>query len=152
MVSVRCFLPSPGHTWQHDGHCAKLKSQICPINDALINNTHSRDNEYNSERAINLLNSGSIHCSTAECMCCKSRTHNNLNLTVFRVNATPSMKRNVQNETSDLKSKKIDHYCAAFLAFNIDAKELLPCPCSMCGCYDGRHFCSHESGFLFFIR
>ena len=36
------FLPSPGHTWQHDGYYAKLKSEMCPINDALLNNTHPR--------------------------------------------------------------------------------------------------------------
>ena len=31
-------------------------------------------------------------------------------------------------------------------------KQLLHCPYSACGCYDGRHFCSRLLSFLFFIR
>ena len=39
-----------------------------------------------------------------------------------------------------------------FLAFDSNRKKNLHYPYSTCGCYDGRHACSHFAGFLLLIR
>ena len=62
------------------------------------------------------------------------------------------MKTKVTNEAAENDSAAEDEFYTVHLAFNALTKNLLPYPYSICGCYDGRHCCSHISGFLFFIR
>ena len=62
-----------------------------------------------------------------------------------------SMKTKVVNSTLD-KEDKMSEHCTSYLSFDARSKELLSYLCSVCGCYDGRYFCSHFLSVLLFIR
>ena len=47
---------------------------------------------------------------------------------------------------------KLDDHYTVFLGFDLNSKNMLFYPYSICGCYDGRHACSHFTSFLLLIR
>ena len=62
------------------------------------------------------------------------------------------MKTKVNNETKEFHSNEDNEYYIVSLGVNLVTKELLAYLHTICGCYDGRHYCSHITGFLLFIR
>ena len=144
------FLPSTGSNWQHDGYYVLLKQSTWKISDELFKSIFPRENENNRNRASKLLKSGAILHSTTQYKYCKSRLDSTLEIILFRVDCTPSVKTKVKNE-SNVTSKEEDYY-TIFLAFNANTLEILFYPYSICGCYDGRHACSHVAAFMLLIR
>ena len=70
---------------------------------------------------------------------------------IFKINVSPSMKK-TKNSTVDNPEDELDEHCTAFVSFDLQSKEFLNYPFTVCGYYDGRHVCSHVLGFLLFIR
>ena len=68
------------------------------------------------------------------------------------MNIMPSMKTEVKNEARKSDSDEFDEHYTICLTFESLSKKLLCYPCSMCGCYDGRHVYSRMTVFLIFIR
>ena len=146
------FLPLHGSNWQHDGYFMLLKHSMCKISDELFKSIFPRGNENNRNRASKLLKSGAILYSTIQYKYCNSRLDSNLEIILFRVDCTPSLKTKVKNESNKKSNEEMDDCYAIFLAFDVKTKKLLFYPYSTCGCYDGRHVCSHIASFLLFIR
>ena len=136
----------------HDGYYIELKQSVCPITDDIINHMFPRGNENNRKRAMLLIESGAIQYLSIKYKKCKSRLDSNLNVIQFQINVTPSMKTKVKNETMNGGKDELDGFYTVFVSFDLSTKELLYYPYSICGCYDGRHVCSHFAAFLFFIR
>ena len=108
-------------------------------------------NENNRNRADILLRSGLVLHSSAKCIKCKCRIEEDRNMLMIKINIEPSMKTKVVNSSIKIEDKNYEHH-TAFLSFDALNKKLLSYPCSMCGCYDGRHYCSHLLAFTFYIR
>ena len=145
------MLPARNSNWDHNGYYILMKRNLCPITDDLISSIYPVGNENNRKRAMQLLKSGAMQYSTMQHINCCSRLDNNLTMILLKIEVTPSMKSKVKNSTSNNQDQLEDH-CTVHLAFNADAKNMLHYPCTICGCYDGRHICSHITGFLLFIR
>ena len=62
------------------------------------------------------------------------------------------MKTKTKNVTEHMDKDELDEHYTTFFAFDAINKDLSQCPYSVCGYYDGRHFCSHLLGFLLFLR
>ena len=83
----------------------------------------------------------------------KSRIEKNKEILIIKINTIPSMKIKVANSSVDIENdNKLCEHCTAYLSFDTQTKQLLHYPYSICGCYDGQHFCSHLLSFLLFIR
>ena len=111
-----------------------------------------RGNKNNRNRASRLLNSGDMQYSIIQHEYCKSRLKNNLETLSFRIDAAPSVKGKARNETVRCLKEEIEDHHTVFLAFNLNMEEILFYPYYACGCYNGRHVCSHFAAFLLLIR
>ena len=83
---------------------------------------------------------------------CTSRLNPDKITLLFKINVSPSMKTKTKNVTEHMVKDELDECYTTFLAFDAINKDLLQHPCSVCGCCDGTHFCSHSLGFLLFLR
>ena len=79
---------------------------------------------------------------------CKSRLKDNLKIFLLRIDAAPSMKTKVSNESVKASKDYMKDPNTIFLAFDENTKNILFFPCSMGGFYDGLHVCSHFTGFF----
>ena len=118
----------------------------------IIDDIYRRENENSRNRSCQLVKSCSMQCSTLQHVKTSSRLDNNLDMLFLKVNVTPSMKRKVKNESKRSEPDELNEYYTVHLAFDLLSKDVLSYPYSLCGCYDGRHFCSHVSVFMFLIR
>ena len=138
--------------WQHDGCFLKLKQSLCAITDDLIHSIFPRRNENNRNRAIQIVKVGSMQHSTLEHTNIASILDSELQIILFRISVTPSMKTKVRNEASESETDEFDENYAVCLEFEFLTKKLLCYPYSECGYCDGIHACSCIIGFLIFIR
>ena len=144
-------MPLNDSTWHHDGYFHLFKESLCNISDNLISWTCPRGNESSRHRALLLLKSGAMQLSVMQYEHCKSRLKDNLKIFLLRIDAAPSMKTKVSNESVKASKDYMKDRYTIFLEFDENTKHILFCPCSMCGFYDGLHMCSHFTGFLFLI-
>ena len=99
-----------------------------------------------------LVNGGSVLHSSIKHIKFRSRLDPTLQTLQCKCKVIPSMKTKVMNAIDWNENSALEDHYTVHLSFNLITKELLPYPHSTCGCYDGRHKCSHMSGFALFIR
>ena len=118
----------------------------------MINSICPNGNENNRKRAMMLVQGGSVLCSIKKYIKCRSRLDPTLQTLQCKCKVIPSMKTKVTNAIDWNENSALEDHYTVHLSFNLNTKELLPYPHSTCGCYDGRHKCSHMPGFSLFIR
>ena len=144
--------PKDGCMWTHEGCYLDLKTNTCTTSNKLIEKFYSIGNENNIHRAFELLKSGSILYRSIQCARVESRLNDNAELLLFKTHACLSMKTKVINTTESTDNDTSYEHCTACVSFDLISGELITCPHTICGCYDGRHACSHLLGFLCFVR
>lgn len=115
------------------------------IDDEIPKKRYPLQNEANLERVFKLLAGAFVRF---EFMRLRKMCVNNTNNVVHVLSSmvVPSVKSSVKNAIGDDLDKQMEGY-TCYIAFGKVSGETtlkyLPYPFSCCGCYDGRHICSH---------
>ena len=105
------FLPLSDSIWRRDGYFHLFKEYLFNMSDDLMSCMCPRGNENNRHRASLLLKSGAMQISATQHEHCKSRLNDNLKIMLSRIDAAPSMKTKVSNESAKVSKDDVeDHY------------------------------------------
>ena len=110
---------------------------------------YPRGNEHNAVCDVDLLKDWCVEKSSIEHAMHTSRIEENAKMLLFKFDVSTSVKSTVANSTVSTENKLSDFH-AAYLAFDIETKELLFYSFSSCSCCYGRHFWSHLTGCVLF--
>ena len=84
--------PLDNSAWQHEAYYFIAKHEIGKISHASVF-FYPTGSKSNRSRALQLLQSRAFMRSILECAKCKSWIEDNLNVSFFKMNVTPSMKK-----------------------------------------------------------
>lgn len=128
--------------WQEEGYYDLIKAKLKPITDVNdVRQFFPLGNEHNRERAYNLVTAGAVNVHDVSYITALSRADDS-EYYVFKVHCVPSQKTKVVSANILTDEESSEGYYV-FVSFDTATGTVQRYPFSICGCYDGRGFCSH---------